>query len=101
VQRRLTLANRTIPANTAALNDPDVQALYDIAQFGASVNLGTPVGNHPYANCQWGPVGDATMAIWDGTQTPEEAMNAAQAAIEDCVAAIGPPAGRLPRPLRR
>jgi arabinogalactan oligomer/maltooligosaccharide transport system substrate-binding protein len=92
------LANRTIPANTAALNDPDVQALYDIAQFGASVNFGTPMGNHIYANCQWGPVGDATMAIWDGTQTPEEAMNVAQAAIEDCVAAIGPPAGKLSRP---
>jgi arabinogalactan oligomer/maltooligosaccharide transport system substrate-binding protein len=98
VQRRLTLANRTIPTNTAALNDPDVQALYEIAQFGASVNLGTPMGNHIYTQCQWGPVGDAAMAIWDGTQTPEEAMNAAQTAIEACVADIGPPAGRLRRP---
>jgi arabinogalactan oligomer/maltooligosaccharide transport system substrate-binding protein len=101
VQRRLTLANRTIPANTAALNDPDVQALYEIARFGASMNLGTPMGNHPYANCQWGPVGDATTAIWDGTQTPEEAMNAAQAAMEDCVDDMGVAAGKLPRPPTR
>jgi arabinogalactan oligomer/maltooligosaccharide transport system substrate-binding protein len=90
VQVRLALANRTIPANTAALHDPDVQALYEVAQFGAALNLGTAMGNHIYVQCQWGLVGEATMAIWDGTLTPQEAMAAAQAAIEACVAAIVP-----------
>ena len=90
VQVRLALANRTIPANTAALHDPDVQALYEVAQFGAALNLGIPMANHVYGVCQWGPVGDATLAIWNGTQTPQEAMGAAQAAIEACVAGIGP-----------
>ncbi len=42
--------------------------------------------NHPYIDCQWGPVGDATTAIWNGSQEPKEAMDAAQAAIEECIA---------------
>ncbi len=90
IQKRLTLANKTIPANTEALNDPEVQALYEVAQFGAALNLGTPMGNHIYTACQWAPVAAATMAIWNGSQTPEEAMNTAQAAIETCTAANNP-----------
>ena len=90
VQKQLTLVNKTIPANTAALNDPDVQAIYDVAQFGASLHLGMPMANHVYSYCQWGPVGDATWAIWSGAQTPLEAMNAAQDAIETCVASYLP-----------
>ena len=92
VQVRLALANRTIPANTAALHDPEVQAVYEIAQFGAAVSVGVAMGNHLYTDCQWGPVGDATLAVWQGTATPEDAMAAAQAGIEDCVA--GMPAAR-------
>jgi arabinogalactan oligomer/maltooligosaccharide transport system substrate-binding protein len=90
VQKRLTLANNTVPANTAALNDPDVRAIYEIAQFGASLSLGIPMENHIYAGCQWDPVGEATTAIWDGIKTPAEAMEAAQTAIEECVASMGP-----------
>lgn len=90
IQKRLTLANKTIPANTVALNDPEVQAIKEVVGFGASVHLGLPMGNHIYTNCQWGPVGDATWAIWSGAQTPVEAMNTAQAAIEACVASISP-----------
>jgi arabinogalactan oligomer/maltooligosaccharide transport system substrate-binding protein len=85
IQKRLAMANKTIPANTVALNDPEVQAIYEIAQFGKSLNLGTPMGNHIYAPCQWGPVADAVMAIWDGSQTPQEAMNTAQLLMEACV----------------
>ncbi len=86
VQKRLSLVNKTIPANTEALNDPEVQAIPTIAGFGASLNRGTPMPNHPYIDCQWGPVGDATTAIWNGSQEPKEAMDAAQAAIEECIA---------------
>lgn len=86
VQKKLTLANKTIPANTAALKDPEVQALVTVAGFGASLNLGVPMANTPYAMAQWGPVGDATMAIWTGSQTPEEALAAAQKTIEEKIA---------------
>jgi len=85
-QKKITLVNKTIPANSAVLKDAQVQALYTLAGFGASLNLGTPMGNTPFANAQWGPVGDATTAVWTGAQTPEDAMAAAKAAIEKSVA---------------
>lgn len=88
MQRYTTLANKTIPANTEALSDPEVQALTSIAGFGASLNLGVPMANTPFAGAQWGPVGDATGAIWNGSQTPSEALAAAQAAIETAIAGM-------------
>lgn len=86
VQKQLALTNKTIPAATAALQDPEVQALSTVAGFGASLNLGIPMANTPYASAQWTAVGDATAAIWNGAQTPEEAVAAAQKAIEDQIA---------------
>lgn len=86
VQAKLAVANKTIPAATAALQDPEVQGLATISGFGASLNLGIPMANTPYASAQWGPIGDATAAIWNGAQTPEEAVAAAQVAIEDAIA---------------
>jgi arabinogalactan oligomer/maltooligosaccharide transport system substrate-binding protein len=86
--KKLALANKTIPANTAALADAEVQALATVAGFGKSLNLGVPMANTPFAGAQWGPVGDTTMAIWNGAQTPEEAMAAGQKAIEEGVAAM-------------
>jgi arabinogalactan oligomer/maltooligosaccharide transport system substrate-binding protein len=85
VQTKITLVNKTIPAATGALENADVQKLYTLAGFGASLNLGRPMGNTPFANAQWGPVGDATTALWNGAQTPEEAMAAAKTAIETAV----------------
>jgi arabinogalactan oligomer/maltooligosaccharide transport system substrate-binding protein len=87
-ETQVALANKTIPANTAALNDPQIQALSTIKGFGASANLGIPMANTPYADAQWGPVGDATQAIWNGSQTPEEALAAAQTAIETAIAGM-------------
>jgi len=88
MQKYMTLANKTVPANTAALNDPEVQALASIAGFGANANLGIPMANTPYAGAQWGPVGDATGAIWNGSQTPADALTAAQTAIETAIAGM-------------
>lgn len=84
----VALANKTIPANSAALKDPQIQALASIKGFGASANLGIPMANTPYADAQWGPVGDATQAIWNGSQTPADALAAAQTAIETAIAGM-------------
>ncbi|MGD8596475.1 MAG: extracellular solute-binding protein [Anaerolineae bacterium] len=86
VQAQLAVANKTIPAPTGAMMDPDVQALPTLRGFGASLNLGVPMANTPFASAQWAPVGNATTAVWTGAQTPEEAMQAAQAAIEQAIA---------------
>jgi arabinogalactan oligomer/maltooligosaccharide transport system substrate-binding protein len=85
-QAKLALANKTIPAQTAALQNPEVAALATLGGFGASLNLGVPMANTPFASAQWGPVGDATTAIWTGAQTPEVALAAAQSAIEEAIA---------------
>jgi arabinogalactan oligomer/maltooligosaccharide transport system substrate-binding protein len=86
VQKELSLINKTIPAPTAALADPEVQGLLTLSGFGASLNLGVPMANTPFASAQWGPVGDATTAIWTGAQTPGEALTAAQKAIDESIA---------------
>jgi arabinogalactan oligomer/maltooligosaccharide transport system substrate-binding protein len=85
VQAQLAAANKTIPAPTGAMMDPDVQALPTLRGFGASLNLGVPMANTPFASAQWAPVGNATTAVWTGAQAPEEAMQAAQEAIEQAI----------------
>lgn len=85
VQAKLALTNKTVPAATAALKNPEVAALPTLAGFGAALNQGVPMANTPYASAQWGPVGEASVAIWTGAQTPAEALAAAQKAIEDAI----------------
>jgi arabinogalactan oligomer/maltooligosaccharide transport system substrate-binding protein len=86
IQKQLTLANKSNPANTAALNDPVVQAIDDVKNFGKSLHQGIAMYNGVYNFCHWGPVAQANMNIWSGAQTPIAAMNTAQAAIEACIA---------------
>jgi arabinogalactan oligomer/maltooligosaccharide transport system substrate-binding protein len=88
VQKNLSLINKTIPANSAALNDPELQAISIIAGYGNSLNLAVPMPNHPFIDAQWGPVGDATAAIFSGAQSPADALNDAQAVAEETVAGI-------------
>ena len=86
VQAKLAVANKTIPAPTGCAAGPRGPGAGDACGFGASLNLGVPMANTPFASAQWGPVGDATTAIWTGAQTPAEAMAGAQAAIEQAIA---------------
>ncbi len=88
VQKKLSLVNKTIPAATAALKDPEVAALTAVVGFGAALNLGVPMSPSPFSSAQWDPVGHAAAAIWTGAQQPQEAMDAAQAALEEKVAGM-------------
>lgn len=88
VQKKLALVNKTIPAASAALKDPEVAQLKTVVGFGKSLNLGVPMSPSPYSSAQWGPVGDASVAIWTGAQTPAEAMAAAEQALEAAIAAM-------------
>lgn len=89
VQKQLTLRNGIIPANSEALASPEVRALRTVAAFGAALHLGTPMPNHPYADCPWGPVGDAVTNIWNGVFSPALALEQAQASLEACIRSIG------------
>jgi arabinogalactan oligomer / maltooligosaccharide transport system substrate-binding protein len=84
--RQMSLANRTIPANSQALNDSEIQALPTLAGFGEALNLGVPMSTSPYAGAQWDAVGNATLSIMGGVQQPEQALRDAQAAAEARVA---------------
>jgi len=88
VQKKIALVNKTIPAATGALNDPEVASLSAVVGFGAALNLGVPMSPSPFSSAQWGPVGDASAAIWTGAQEPAAAIEAAQAAIEEAVAGM-------------
>ena len=84
-QKKLALINKTIPAQTAALADPEVAALPSVVGFGKDLSIGIPMSSSPYASAQWDPVGNASAAIWTGAETPEQALQEAQTAIEDAV----------------
>ena len=83
VQKGLALINKTVPAASAALNSAELKAVAPIQGFAAALALGVPSATTPYAEAQWDAVGAATTAIWTGSQTPANAMKAAQAAIEE------------------
>jgi arabinogalactan oligomer/maltooligosaccharide transport system substrate-binding protein len=80
------LETKEIPANTAALNDSEVQAMSTVSGFGASLERGIPMPSTPFMDALWGPVGDATTAIWTGAQEPTAALEAAQQTAEDAIA---------------
>ncbi|MEO8392037.1 MAG: extracellular solute-binding protein [Chloroflexota bacterium] len=91
VQAKLSIANSTIPAATAALANPDVAKNSDVAGFGAQFNLGVPQPNTPYMGALWGPVGQATIAIFTGAQSPADALAAAEQGANDGIAAMNLP----------
>jgi arabinogalactan oligomer/maltooligosaccharide transport system substrate-binding protein len=88
VQARLALVNGSVPANSEALNSPEVQAVYSSAAFGASLTNGIAMSNSPFADAQWGPVGAATASLFSGAEDPAAALAAAQAAAEETVAGM-------------
>ncbi len=88
VQIKIASVNKTIPAASAALQDPALAALPAVAGFGKAVADGVPMSPSPFASAQWGPVGDAVKVIWTGAQTPQAALDAAQKAVLDAVAGM-------------
>ena len=86
VQTELALVNGTVPANSDALNNPDVRATLSSSAFGEALNLGIAMPNTPFIDAQWGPVGSATAAIISGLQEPADALADAQAAAEETIA---------------
>jgi arabinogalactan oligomer/maltooligosaccharide transport system substrate-binding protein len=87
-QTNMVLTTREIPANKLALADPKVQAIGDIAGFGAQVKNGVPLPNTPYMSALWDPVIKALEAIWTGKQTVDAALSDAQSTAEKNVAQL-------------
>ena len=86
VQQKLAVANRTIPAASAAIKSADIAKLPAMSGFAAAAAVGIPMSTSPYARAQWDPVGVASALVWLGAQTPAKAMADADKQIK---AAIG------------
>jgi arabinogalactan oligomer/maltooligosaccharide transport system substrate-binding protein len=87
-QANMVLTTREIPANKLALADPKVQAIPDIAGFGAQVKNGVPLPNTPFMSALWDPVAKALEAVWTGKQSVDDALRDAQTAAEKNVAQL-------------
>lgn len=87
-QTTMVLGTREIPANKAALADPKVQAIPDIAGFGAQVKNGVPLPNTPFMSALWDPVAKALEAVWTGRQSVDDALAAAQTTAQNNIAAL-------------
>jgi arabinogalactan oligomer / maltooligosaccharide transport system substrate-binding protein len=87
-QTTMVLGTREIPANKAALADPQVQAIADISGFGAQVKNGVPLPNTPFMSALWDPVAKALEAVWTGKQSVDSALSDAQSAAEKNVAQL-------------
>jgi len=87
-QTTMVLATKEIPANKLALADSKVQAIPDIAGFGAQVKNGVPLPNTPFMSALWDPVAKALEAVWTGKQSVDAALTDAQAAAEKNVAQL-------------
>ncbi len=78
-----------IPANTAALNSPAVQALPIVQGFRQSIALGTPLGKSVFTPCQWDPVANAVITLWNNpSANPQTEMDIAQDQAQACVNAL-------------
>lgn len=78
-----------IPANTAALNSPAVQALPIVQGFRQSLELGTPLGKSIYTTCQWDPVANAVITLWNNAAAdPQTELDIAQDQTQSCVNAM-------------
>ena len=87
-QTQMVQTTKEIPANKLALADPKVQALTDIAGFGAQVKNGVPLPNTPFMSALWDPVAKALEAVWTGKQSVDAALSDAQSAAEKNVAQL-------------
>jgi arabinogalactan oligomer/maltooligosaccharide transport system substrate-binding protein len=71
-----------IPANTAAANDSAITSSAAISGYAKQSQTGVPLPNTPYMSALWTPGNQALTAVWNGSQTPEAALKAAQEAAE-------------------
>ncbi|GCE26809.1 ABC transporter substrate-binding protein [Dictyobacter alpinus] len=77
-----------IPANAAAASDKAVTENVAIASYSEQAKVGNPLPNTPFMSAVWKPVKDALTASWSGSQSVDNAFNAAQKAAEQGVKSI-------------
>lgn len=89
VSARLAQARGTVPANRLANESPAVRALLRVRAFVQQARLGTPWPATPAMAALWDPVAKMLEAVWTGTATPAEAVQAAQEQAEAMLRSLG------------
>lgn len=77
-QIAITKATRTIPANRAAVESAEIQAMPDVAHFARQAAQAVPLPTTPYMSALWEPVAKALEAMWTGAAGPQQAIRDAQ-----------------------
>lgn len=88
VQLALSLAVEgppVVPANSQALYNPELQGLYELAQFGVAAHEGVPFARTPFMGALWEPVGNVTSALMRRDDAPELLLTEAQAIATEAV----------------
>ncbi len=87
-QIAMAQANGEIPANQMAVNDPTMKALPAVAGYAEQVKYGVALPNTPNMFAIWNPLQNALTAVWNGSQTPEAALQDAQGAAQKTIQQI-------------
>ena len=81
-QISMAQANGEIPANAAAASDAAISSLPAVSAYASQVKLGVALPNTPNMSAIWTPLADALTAVWNGSQSPQAALQDAQSAAQ-------------------
>jgi len=88
-QASMCASTGEIPSNLAAGQDPKITSNAAISAFVTQVKTGgVPFPNAPYMGQVWGPLQKALLAVWNGSEQPQAALNQAQTTINQNVQQI-------------
>jgi arabinogalactan oligomer / maltooligosaccharide transport system substrate-binding protein len=79
--RVLALEAKMIPAHHAVYNDPELSSNGVIQGFRRQLDTAIPMPNHPAVSRMWGPLARALEAVVEKRESPQAALDRAQAAL--------------------
>lgn len=79
--RTLALEAKMIPAHHAVYQDPQLSSDWVLHGFRRQLDTAVPMPNHPALPRLWGPLSRALEAVVEKRESPQAALDAAQAAV--------------------
>jgi len=79
--RTLALEAKMIPAHHAVYRDPDLSSNWVIQGFRRQLDTAIPMPNHPAVSRIWGPLSRALETVVERRDSPQTALDRAQAAL--------------------
>jgi len=79
--RTLALEAKMIPAHHTVYQDPQLASDWVLHGFRRQLDTAVPMPNHPAMPRMWGPLSRALEAVVEKRESPQTALDAAQAAV--------------------